>query len=81
MPPMPRLPYQIRFLLRHAGWGMSAGAIFVFSLLWGDVMGLGTALADHPLAMFVLFFQMSLTFGAIWMGIAVMSLREDHKDD
>ena len=59
---------------------MCAGCFFTFSLIWGDVLGIGTAIAGSTVATFMLFFQMALTFGAIWMGVAVMLLGESSDD-
>jgi hypothetical protein len=73
------LPKLVRFMLSHALNGMVIGSSFLLVLIWFDLFGLGTLLEkDHSgLATFVLFFQTSLTFGAISMGVAVMNLGED----
>ncbi len=73
------LPKLIRFMLTHTANGMVIGCVFLFVLIWLDVGGLGGLLAkDHSgLATAVLFFQTSLTFGAVSMGVAVMNLGED----
>jgi hypothetical protein len=73
------LPKLIRFMLIHIANGMVIGCGFVFALIWFDVAGLGRLLAkdESGLATFVLFFQTSLTFGAVSMGVAVMHLGED----
>lgn len=73
------LPKLIRFMLTHIANGMVIGCSFLFVLIWFDVMGLGALLAkdDSGLATAVLFFQTSLTFGAISMGVAVMNLGEE----
>lgn len=74
-----RLPKLIRFMLIHIANGMVIGCVFLFVLIWFDVAGLKRLLAqdESGLATFVLFFQTSLTFGAVSMGIAVMNLGED----
>lgn len=77
---MRRPPKLIGYLLHHAAWGMCAGCIFTFSLIWGDVLGIGTAIETSAIATFMLFFQMALTFGAVWMGIAVMLLGDGEDD-
>lgn len=73
------LPKLIRFMLIHIANGMVIGCLFLFVLIWFDVGGLGSLLAKDAsgLATAVLFFQTSLTFGAVSMGVAVMNLGED----
>lgn len=73
------LPKLIRFMLTHTANGMVLGCVFLFIMIWWDVAGLGTVLRRDTsgLATAVLFFQTSLTFGAVSMGIAVMGLGED----
>jgi hypothetical protein len=68
---MPRL---VRFMLAHIANGMVAGCVVVFVLIWLDVGGIGRLVSGSALATFLLFFQMSFTFGAIFMGVAVMRL-------
>jgi hypothetical protein len=74
-----RLPKLVRFMLIHIANGMAVGCALLLGLIWFDVGGLGALLAkdESGLATFVLFFQTSLTFGAVSMGIAVMNLGED----
>ncbi len=73
------LPKLIRFMLIHIANGMVLGCLFLFVLIWLDVMGLRGLLAkdESGLATFILFFQTALTFGAVSMGVAVMHLGED----
>lgn len=73
------LPKLIRFMLVHIANGMVLGCVFLFALIWIDFGGLARLLAQDAsgLATFVLFFQTSLTFGAVSMGVAVMHLGED----
>jgi hypothetical protein len=73
------MPKLVRFMLTHVANGMVIGCVFLFVLIWFDVLGLGTLLAKDGsgLATFVLFFQTALTFGAVSMGVAVMNLGED----
>ncbi len=73
------LPKLIRFMLIHAANGMVIGCCFLFGLIWFDVLGIGALLEkdDSGLATAVLFFQTSLTFGAVSMGVAVMNLGEE----
>ena len=73
------LPKLIRFMLTHIANGMVIGCCFLFVLIWFDILGMGSLLAkdESGLATAVLFFQTSLTFGAVSMGVAVMNLGED----
>lgn len=74
-----RLPKLVRFMLLHIANGMVIGCLFLFGLIWLDIAGLSRLLAkdESGLATFVLFFQTSLTFGAVSMGVAVMNLGEE----
>lgn len=74
-----QLPKLVRFMLTHIANGMVIGCLFLFGMIWFDVWGLGSILGkdESGLATFVLFFQTSLTFGAVSMGIAVMNLGEN----
>lgn len=74
-----QLPKLVRFMLVHSANGMVIGCLFLFALIGLDVGGLRGILAkdESGLATFVLFFQTSLTFGAVSMGVAVMGLGED----
>jgi hypothetical protein len=73
------LPKLIRFMLTHIANGMAIGCVFVLALIYYDVGGLAGLLAKDSsgLATAILFFQTSLTFGAVSMGVAVMNLGED----
>ena len=73
------LPKLIRFLLTHVANGMVIGCVFLFVLIWLDVLGVGALLEKDRsgLATAVLFFQTAMTFGAISMGVAVMNLGEE----
>ncbi|MBZ0130629.1 MAG: hypothetical protein K8F59_16150 [Rhodobacteraceae bacterium] len=74
-----RLPKLVRFLALHMFWGFTFGSVFVFGVIWFDVLGVGAMLAKDTtgIATFLLFFQSMLTFGGVAMGVAVMNLRED----
>lgn len=76
---LPQFPKLVRFMLYHIANGIAIGCIFLFVMIWFDVMGLGTMLKTDTsgIATFLLFFQTSLTFGAVSMGIAVMNLGKD----
>lgn len=73
------LPKLIRFMLTHVANGMVIGCVFLFVLIHFDLAGLGTLLEkdESGLATAILFFQTSLTFGAVSMGVAVMNLGDD----
>lgn len=73
------LPKLIRFMLMHVANGMVIGCSFLLVMIWFDIWGLGSLLAKDTsgLATALLFFQTSLTFGAVSMGVAVMHLGED----
>lgn len=73
------LPKLIRFMLVHIANGVVIGCVFVLALIWFDVFGVGEMLAKDAsgLATLILFFQTSLTFGAVSMAVAVMHLGED----
>lgn len=72
-----KLPKLVRFMLYHALWGMVMGAITTFALIWTNFMDVGRLISGSGLATFILFFQMSMTFGAIALGVAVMNLGGD----
>jgi hypothetical protein len=73
------LPKLIRFMLTHVANGMVIGCVFLLVLIHFDLVGLGTLLEkdESGLATAILFFQTSLTFGAVSMGVAVMNLGDD----
>ena len=70
------LPELVRFMIRHAVNGMAIGAALLLIAIRVNLVGLGDTLASDSsgLATGILFFQTSLTFGAVWMGGAVMLL-------
>jgi len=74
-----QLPKLIRFMLTHIANGIVVGCVLVLvlGLIWLDIRGVGTLLAGSGLATALLFFQVSFTFGAVSMGVAVMNLGED----
>ena len=63
----------------HLAWGLVFGCVFVLGLIWTDFLGVGSLLArdQSGLATFLLFFQSSLTFAGVAMGVAVMNLGKD----
>ncbi len=75
------LPELVRFMIRHATNGMAIGAGLLLIAIRLNLVGLRDALGSDSsgLATGILFFQTSLTVGAVWMGGAIMLLREDRK--
>lgn len=70
------MPDLIKLLLRNATLGFLIAAIFVAMLLWTDMGGIGTLVANSDMALVAVFMLIcfhGLTFGSIQMGIAVMS--------
>ncbi len=72
-----RLPKLVRFLLVHAVIGMALGVVVTVLIIWKNIFGLGDLFGKTPLAMFVFGFQMALTFGAVQIGVAVLSMDRD----
>lgn len=82
-PPERGLPPLLRFLALHLGVGVGIGVAFAALIVLGNVGRLKELLvaAENPwLAMFLLYFMCSLTFGSLSMGIAVMTMPYDDKD-
>ncbi|MFZ4071042.1 MAG: hypothetical protein ACOYJ6_13170 [Caulobacterales bacterium] len=82
-PPPPivkTLPELVRFLLRHlaiaAGVGLGLAVAF-YALDIGSLRSLTAASRDGPLAMGVFAFAMVFTFGALGMGVGVMTHPRD----
>ena len=73
-----------RFLLRRCLDGVVAGLAVMLGLLWTDVGGVGGLVrsSDHGLlALAMLSFAFSITFGSAAMGIAVNGLGRRGGDD
>lgn len=71
------LPYLVRFLGMHAGFGAALGIGVAGLLLWLDVAGIGTLFVGEraQVAITLLFFgSFALTFASVAMGTAVMLL-------
>ena len=71
------MPAHVRFLLGHAAIGIAVGWLFVAAVVALDIAGLrGLMLrgADGALALALLTFGVSVTFGSAAMGAAVMGL-------
>lgn len=74
--------HAIRFLLAHLGIGLLGGAFVGAALLYSDSYGLRGLIMNSAqpwLAVFMLFFGLFITFGAVGMGVGVMTLG-DHRD-
>lgn len=68
------------FLLTHLLYGTIGGFVFGLLLLWTDVGGLRTLIAeseDAVLYVILLFFGLFITFGSVGMAVGIMSLGED----
>lgn len=72
-----KLPKLVRFILMHAVIGMALGVGVTAAIIWQNILGLGDLFGQSPLAMFVFGFQMALTFGAVQIGVAVLSMDRD----
>lgn len=71
------LPYLVRFLAMHAGFGAALGIGVAGLLLWLDVAGIGTLFVGEraQVAITLLFFgSFALTFASVAMATAVMLL-------
>lgn len=78
----PHERHAIRFLLTHLAIGLLGGAFVGGALLYSDSYGLRGLIATSAepwLAVFMLFFGLFITFGAVGMAVGVMKLG-DHKD-
>lgn len=71
------LPSLVRFMLRHAATGIAVGWALMLTAIWADLGGLGRLLAGSPdggLATALLAILFAITFGAVGIGVGVMSL-------
>jgi len=78
------MPKLIRFLAFHAGVGVALALCVVTLLFTLNVSGLHTLIMDSDLkwlATGVLIVLMTITFGSVTMGIAVMLLPYSKDDD
>jgi hypothetical protein len=68
------------FLLKHLIYGTVGGVVFGVLILWFDIAGLWTMIADSPdreLSLILLFFGLFITFGSLGMAVGVMQLGEE----
>ena len=78
------MPAHIRFILRHAAYGVVIALAFVAMLLIFDVGGLWhlvTHTAEGPIAVLMLVVFCTITFGSAQIGYKIMTLGEEDKDD
>jgi hypothetical protein len=74
------MPKLVRFLLKHLAVGAGVGlalSVAFYALDIGSFRSLTAASRDGPLAMFIFTFAMVFTFGALGMGIGVMTHPRD----
>ena len=72
----------LKFLAAHCAVGLTAGLAFCVLFLALDVAGLRSVLMaarEGPLAIFMFCFATSFMFGAVAMGVGVMTLPRDMK--
>ncbi|NKX43432.1 hypothetical protein [Roseicyclus persicicus] len=77
------MPDHIKFILRHAAYGVVIALAFVAMLLAFDVGGLWhlvTHTAEGPIALLMLVVFCSITFGSAQIGYKIMTLGEDDDD-
>ncbi len=71
------LPVAVRFFILHWATGFAIGSVLIAGLLWADPGGIATLLrraGGHPWPTILLWYFMSLTFGAVFCGSAVIML-------
>lgn len=74
----------LRFLALNALFGMGLGSLVAASLLWFDIGGLGTHVARSRLPFvnaLLLFVPLSLTFGSVVVGSAIMTMPYKRKKE
>ncbi|MEM9319010.1 MAG: hypothetical protein AAGA70_08370 [Pseudomonadota bacterium] len=77
------MPAHIRFLLRHAATGFVIALAFTALILWTDLAGIRHLVlntSEGPLALSVFVVFCTITFGAVQMGIRIMTLGNDDGD-
>lgn len=84
IPGDPNPPSLLTFLGLHCAIGVAAGIFFAAVVVLVDLGGMRQLLVDSSepfIPMFVLFVMCALTFGALKMGIAIMSLPLEAPDE
>ncbi|MEM6341547.1 MAG: hypothetical protein AAF729_10395 [Pseudomonadota bacterium] len=70
------MPSLVRLFITQGALGFLLSAVFVFGLLWFNVMNLAylvTHTVDGPLAVFLLWFFNGLLFGSVQIGYVVFA--------
>jgi hypothetical protein len=78
------MPEHIRFILRHAAFGLVIALSFVGMLLAFNVAGLWhlvTHTAEGPIALGMLVVFCTITFGSAQIGYKIMTMGEENDDD
>lgn len=78
------MPDHIKLVLRHGAIGGGLSAAFVGLLLWFDVAHLRhlvSQTADGALALGVLFVLCWITFGSVQIGVRIMMMGAEGRDD
>ncbi|MEM9010410.1 MAG: hypothetical protein AAGE18_04235 [Pseudomonadota bacterium] len=73
----------VLFVLRNALGGIIAGWAFAIALIWGDVAGVGSLLAQMDsagMSIAAIFAIFGVTFGSAALGIALMTLGRPRED-
>lgn len=84
IPGDPNPPSLLRFLGLHCAMGVAAGIVAAAVVVLVDLGGMKQLLTESSepfIPMFVLFAMFALTFGALKMGMAIMSLPLEAPDD
>ena len=77
-------PNLMHLYLRHCAIGFALSAVFVATILWRDVAGLGSLIMGSDigyLAVFLLWFFNGTIFGSVQFAIMLMLDAEDDRDD
>jgi len=77
---MPHIPKLLRFMALHAAGGILAGWIVLLVILKLDTFGLNTLIRGSDFqvtALFMLFVVFAVTFGAVGVMIAVLTMEGD----
>ncbi|CAA7611906.1 conserved hypothetical protein [Candidatus Terasakiella magnetica] len=74
----------LKFLARHLVYGVAAGVTFGIMVLATDLSHIRTMIMESPHAVTVvalMFFGLIVTFGSVAMGVGIMTLPYDDRDD
>lgn len=78
------MPAHIRFILRHAAYGLIIALAFVAMLLAfnvGNLWHLVTHTAEGPIAVVMLVVFCTITFGSAQIGYKIMTMGAEDDDD